>query len=104
MPNFTASIPHQLSRDEARRRIEQQVGVARQQSGNLIERLDHRWEGDTLHFTLAAMGQSVTGLCFVEDQVVRLEVELPWMLAMLAGSVRRQIETQGRELLGHRPG
>jgi putative polyhydroxyalkanoate system protein len=103
MANFTASIPHQLGRAEARRRIEQQLDVATQQFSGMVQRLDHRWEGDTLHFTLVAMGQSVSGLCFVEEEVVRLEVELPWMLAMLAGSVRQQIETQGRQLLGHRP-
>jgi putative polyhydroxyalkanoate system protein len=103
MANFTASIPHQLGRAEARRRIEEQVNVATQQYPGMVQRLDQRWEGDTLHFTLVAMGQSVSGLCIVEDQAVRLEVQLPWMLAMLAGSVRQQIETQGRQLLGHRP-
>jgi hypothetical protein len=34
---------------------------------------------------------------------VHLEIALPWMLAMLAGVVKKQIEHQGRILLGHHP-
>ena len=47
---------------------------------------------------LAALEQII-----VEEQMVRVEVALPWLFAMLAGSVKQQVEQQGRLMLGHQP-
>jgi putative polyhydroxyalkanoate system protein len=96
------SIPHQLGRDEARRRISEQVMRLQSQHGGMLERLEQRWEGDTLNFLMAAMGQSVTGTLRVLERSVDLDIALPWLLAMLAGSVKKQIETQGQKLLEQR--
>jgi putative polyhydroxyalkanoate system protein len=102
MQNLTINIPHQLSREEARRRIQGQIDQLRQQHGGMLSRLEDRWTGDRLDFTAAAMGVTVSGWAVVEDNVVRLEVVLPWLLAALAGPVKQRIEQQGRNLLGHR--
>ena len=69
--NLTMSIPHQLTRAEAKRRIEQGIAQARTQYGGMLSGLTENWEGDTLSFTLSAMGQSISGKAFVEDQAVR---------------------------------
>jgi len=98
MSNLTVSIPHQLSRVEAKQRVEQLIDQFRQQYGNL-GKIERRWDGDTLHFTLTAAGMSHTGQAFVEDQAVRVEIPLPWPLAMLAGNLKKQIEQEGRKLL-----
>ncbi len=99
MSRLTVNIPHQLSRAEARHRIQDQVAEVERHKGGVLSRLDHRWTGDTLDFTASALGQTLTGQVFVEDKVVRLEVVLPWMLAVLAGVVKQQIEQRGRHLL-----
>jgi hypothetical protein len=38
----------------------------------------------------------------VSDQDVRVTIAVPWMLSILAGTIRRSIEQQGRQLLGQR--
>ena len=43
---------------------------------------------------------NTSGQVFVEDQVVRLDIPLPWPLSMLAGGVKQRIEQEGRKLLG----
>src|SRR4051812_25219311 len=85
MSNLTATVPHKLTRDEAKRRIQDQLGQLRQQQGQLLQNLQETWTGDRMDFSVAAMGQTVTGHLVVEDQAVQVEVALPWMLAMLAG-------------------
>jgi hypothetical protein len=77
----------------------QQIDQLRRQHGGMLSRLEDRWTGDRLDFTVVALGATVTGQAFVEDQVVRLEVALPWLLAMLAGPVKHTLERQGRNLL-----
>jgi putative polyhydroxyalkanoate system protein len=101
MPNLTVTVPHQLSREEARRRIEEQINELRRQHGGTLSRLEDHWTGDRLDFTVGALGQTVTGHAVVEEHEVHVEVALPWLLAMLAGPVKQRIEQRGRNLLGH---
>jgi putative polyhydroxyalkanoate system protein len=102
MPDITVTIPHQLTRAEAKRRIQEGLGQARHQLGSLLGTIQERWEGDNLDVKITAAGQVITGRAMVNDQDVYVTIALPWMLAMLAGTVRRGIEQQGRQLLGHR--
>jgi hypothetical protein len=102
VPNLTLSIPHQLTRDEAKRRIREQLAEAQRQAGGLLGPVEERWDGYTLDAKFAAVGQTITARAVVEERTVEVSVALPWMLAMLAGSVRKGIEEQGRKLLGHR--
>jgi hypothetical protein len=97
--NLNISIPHQLTRAEARRRAQSQVAQLKQQHGSALGHLQDTWTGDTMAFTLHAAGITITGHVFVEDQAVRVEVPLPWPLATLLGGLRQQIEQQGRKLL-----
>lgn len=99
MPELTATIPHQLSRSEARRRIQQELAVVRQQYGAVITNLQESWSGDTMTFSLTAMGQAVSGRVTVQDHAVHLAVTLPWLLHLLAHSLKPKIEQKGRVLL-----
>jgi putative polyhydroxyalkanoate system protein len=93
------SIPHELGRAEARRRIEEGVGTLTSQIGAVGD-LKQAWEGDTLRFSLQAIGQTVTGLIAVAEREVRLEVTLPGIFGMIAGKVRSRLQSEGQILLG----
>jgi hypothetical protein len=99
MPNLTLSVPHQLTRAEAKRRMQEGLTRFQQQYGGLVGQVEHRWDGDTLDFQVSAAGQTVSGQATVDDHQVHLIVALPWMLAMLAGPIKKQLEQQGRHLL-----
>lgn len=99
MQNLTGSIPHRLTRDEARRRIQSEIANLRQQHGHLLHNLNETWTGDRLDFSMSAMGQSIRGNLVVGDRAVDIEVELPWLLAMLAGPVKQRVEREGQLLL-----
>jgi putative polyhydroxyalkanoate system protein len=103
MANITVSIPHQLTRAEARRRIENHITQLQEQYGSQLDHFDHRWNGDRLDFAAGVMGMSISGNLRVEDQVVNLEIALPWALATLAKTATQTIEQEGRKLLGNEP-
>jgi putative polyhydroxyalkanoate system protein len=102
MPNLTISIPHQLGRTEAKRRIDELASHLQDQSGGMFKGVQQRWDGDTLHFAVSAAGQSISGTALVNEQNVNLDIALPWMLSLLAGTVKKQVEQQARDLLGHK--
>lgn len=100
MPDMTASIPHQLTRDEAKRRIQEHVGIVRQQYGSMLTNLQETWTGDQMTFSVSAMGQAISGRLNVDDQAVHVAVALPWFLSMIAETIKPKIVEQGRVVLG----
>ncbi|HEX3678054.1 MAG TPA: polyhydroxyalkanoic acid system family protein [Sphingomicrobium sp.] len=91
-------LPHKLGKDEARRRIANNVhklqehipGGAQVQSG---------WAGDQLSLDVAAMGQSVTATIDVLEDKVHLKVLLPPMLGMFSSIIQGALERKGSVLL-----
>ena len=91
-------LPHNLGKDEARRRIANNVhkltehipGGAQVQSG---------WTGDQLNLDVAAMGQTVAATIDVQETKVHLKVLLPGMLGMFAGVIQGALQKKGGVLL-----
>ena len=94
----TVEIPHALGLAEARRRIDAGLGQLTQQIGSVGD-VTHAWEGDVLRFSLQAIGQTVTGTIAVEARVVRLEVHLPGIFAMVANKVKGRLRDEAQLLL-----
>ena len=92
-------IPHELGREEARRRLETGFSRIRQQALGQALSVDERWEEERLHFSAAAFGQTVTGKVDVFEKTVRIEVDLPWFLAAIAEKVQRRIKRESTLLL-----
>lgn len=96
---LTVDIPHQLTRAEARSRIENGFGRLGAQFGAGAGAIQHTWVGDRMDFSVAAMGQHITGALDVGDDAVRMEVNLPGFLAMIAGKVKERVKKEGQLLL-----
>ena len=91
-------IPHQLGKDAVRQRLDGGVGKI----GRLIPggaQVVHRWEGDTMVFTVDAMGQSIKSTATVFDDKVHAVVDLPGFLGLFAGKVREVIQAEAPKLL-----
>jgi len=97
---LTVEIPHDLGLQEARRRIEAGFGrLEHQFGGSGLAKLEKHWSGDRLSFQAQVLGQHLGGRLDVLAEVVRLEVELPPFLAMIAGSLKGRLQKEGQLLL-----
>ena len=95
------SIPHQLGREEAIRRL--RGGLTRAASSFPVLKVDEeRWDDDRMIFRVRAMGQAASGHIDVEDDHVRLEVTLPWLLQRFAEAAKSVISQRGNLLLTKR--
>jgi putative polyhydroxyalkanoate system protein len=91
-------LPHNLGKDEARRRIANNIhklgqhipGGAQVQSG---------WSGDQLNLDVTAMGQSIAATIDVMETKVHLKVLLPGMLGMIGSLIQGALQSQGHVLL-----
>lgn len=80
----TVTIPHRLTRAEARKRLEEGFERATGQMAGKAVALEQTWTGDHLDFVARVMGQAINGRIDVEDAAVQLAVDLPWLLASVA--------------------
>lgn len=91
-------LPHKLGKDEARRRIANNV----HRLGEHIPggaQVEHGWAGDQLNLNVAALGQAIQAQIDVEDAKVKLKVLLPGMLGMFAGPIQAMLQKKGNLLL-----
>ncbi|MFL6733185.1 MAG: polyhydroxyalkanoic acid system family protein [Sphingomicrobium sp.] len=96
--SISVDLPHQLGREEARRRI----------AGNVHKLTDHipggaqansSWAGDELTLNITAMGQSVEAKIDVQDALVRCQILLPPLLAMFAKPIEAMLRNKGADVL-----
>lgn len=96
---LVVNVPHELGRAEARRRVDAGVAQLIGQIG-AVGAITQTWREDVLHFSLVALGQTVTGLVAVEDREVRMEIILPGVLGLIASKLKGRIRNEGQVLLG----
>jgi hypothetical protein len=98
---LVVSIPHRLGREEARRRL--QAGLTRAATSMPVLKVDEeKWDGDRMIFRVRALGQAAAGHVDVEDDHVRVEVTLPWLLQRFAEVAQATIKNRGKLLLTKR--
>jgi hypothetical protein len=96
---LSVSIPHQLGRSEARRRIATGFNNFIRQVPGGGQAYSERWDGDRMNFSIAAMGQSVAGAVTVFENAVTIEIELPGLLGVIANAFRQHLQKAGQLLL-----
>lgn len=95
---ITLDIPHQLGKAGVRARLDGGIGRLGEKIPGGAQ-VEHHWTGDTLEFTVGALGQSVKCTAEVFDRHVHAVVDLPALLALFAGPLRAAIEKEGPKLL-----
>lgn len=91
-------IPHKMGRAAMRERLDGRIGQITSgiPGGGTVE---HRWEGDMMHVTVAAVGQAIACRLTVFDDKVHAVVALPPFLAMFSGQLKEMIEREAPKLL-----
>jgi len=96
---FVVSIPHQLGKAEAVRRLKSGLGSVQSNFGHLFTMQQESWTGEHLDFRISVLGQSASGSIDVADDHVKLEVLLPWLIAKLAEKLQPAIRKEGLLML-----
>ena len=95
---LTVDLPHKLGAEEARRRIERNVGRLSEHIPGGAQ-VGSRWDGDRLDLDIGAMGQQVKTQIDIQETVVRMTVMLPPALTFFRGMIEPLIRSQGAAML-----
>ena len=100
---LTVDLPHKLGAQEARRRIERNVGKLTDHIPGGAQ-VGSRWTGDRLDLDVGAMGQQVSAQIDIRETLVRMTVDLPPALAFFRGMIEPLIQSQGAAMLEDKSG
>jgi hypothetical protein len=99
MPDLNISIPHQLSQDEALRRLKSSIADAKKQYGDKIDELRETWNGYSGTLDVAVMGQKLAVVLTVNPSDVNVQSALPMIAMMFRGKIEAAIRQEGTKLL-----
>ncbi len=96
---LTITIPHQLGKEAARQRIDTSIAQVFEPLGRLASVERQQWAGDHLQFGIQLASHRMDGRIDVAENQVRIELDLPWLLATLGERVKGAIQKRGQILL-----
>jgi uncharacterized protein YhdP len=96
---ITITVPHKLGLETAKRRIASRLTKLQRDYVAKIAHSEITWAGDVAHVTVEALGSRASAQITVLADLVRVEVQLPWMLAALSGKVRDLVTRNADEVL-----
>ena len=93
-------IPHDLGREEAKRRMRARIGeLAGHIPGGMAEVASSWPAEDRMAVDVKALGQSVAATLDVGDTAIRVSLMLPPLLGMMAGRIAEVVQRKGGALL-----
>jgi hypothetical protein len=91
-------LPHKLGKEEAKRRIGNNIHLLHKQIPGGGEVKSH-WEGDTMKLTVAAMNDTIEADLTVFDDKVHCHFDLPGLLGMFAAPIAGMLKAKGSDIL-----
>ena len=97
MPKFGVRVPHTLSQEEARTRLERFAESL--QKDSRISDLEQSWEGDTLKFRFKTFGIPLEGGITIGEKELNLAGDLPFSAMMFKGKIESGVREKLEQLI-----
>ena len=95
----SVDVKHQLGAEEARRRVHEGVDALKEKYAEKLSIVTIVWTGMHADIKITAMGHALTGAMDFLPDCVRVSLELPLMLALLAEKAKGMIAQHTGDLL-----
>jgi putative polyhydroxyalkanoate system protein len=99
MPKFNVDVPHSLTQEEARSRLERFAESLQHKFQNQVSDLVQSWEGDTLRFSFKTFGIQLAGGIAVSDHDLKVTGDLPFSAMMFRGKIESSIREELERLV-----
>ncbi len=88
------AVPHNTTKENARRKVEERLGQLLSQFGGHAEDVSHQWDGDTLRFHGKARGLSLKGTAEVTEAAIVIDAKLPLIAMPFEGRIREAVQRE----------
>lgn len=97
--SIVMTFPHDLSVPDAKKRIAERFDLMKTQYVDKVGHAELAWVGDVAHLRASAIGQTATAEIEVQPATIRVEIQLPWLLAAMANKVEGILKRNAQETL-----
>lgn len=103
--SIVVTLPHNLGAEAAKTRIAERIDLLRRDYVDKLAYSEINWTGDRADLRVVAFGQTTTAQLDVMADALRIEVQLPWILAALSGKIQGVLTSNAQDSLkiGHTP-
>ena len=99
MASLEMTIPHQLSQDEALKRIKNLLSNTRKEHADMISNLEENWDGYNGQFSFSAKGYEISGNLNVQPSSIEISSKIPFAVSLFKGTITKLIRDKADELL-----
>lgn len=99
MSALNLNIPHQLSQEEALKRIKSLLTNLKEEQKDVISNVSENWNGEKGDFRFSAKGFDLAGNIQVNPSNVEINADLPFALSFFKGMIGSVITNKASELL-----
>ncbi len=92
-------VPHNLGAEAAKKRISERIEALRSAYIDKLGYAEISWTGDRADLRVVALGQTVTAQIDVLPDSLRIEAQLPWLLASLGNKIQGVLASNAKESL-----
>lgn len=96
---IVVTVSHSLGAAEAQRRIARGLEKGKTELGGLFSAFDADWKANHADLRLVALHQQITAGLDVFDDMVRVELSLPWYLSALQDKIAGALKSQSEKAL-----
>ncbi len=99
MAKISLSVTHDLGREEALQRLQNESDMLKRTFGDSVSDLQENWADTTLDFSLVAYGMTVSGDVLVDTAEVVTNIKLPMAALMFKGTIESRVRERLEKLL-----
>ncbi len=96
---ITITMPHSLGPDLAQQRVAEKVELLRREYVDKIAQSEVVWVANKANIRVTAFGQVTTAQLEVGPESLRIDVQLPWLLATLASRIQTSLASSAQDTL-----
>ena len=93
MPGFATEVPHQLGKEAALEKLKGFLEQVKERYAKEITEIEGNWSDNVLNYELTTFGIKIDGTLTVDDEVVKMEGNLPFAAMMFKGKITDSIRS-----------
>ena len=97
--SIIVSVPHNLGLEAAKKRVAERIEKMRRDYMDKVAQSEVNWSCDRADLRISAFGQTATAQVHVLADSLRIEVQLPFLLAVLSNKIHDVLTNNAKDAL-----
>lgn len=97
--SIVVTLPHDLGAEAAQKRVAERIELLRREYIDKLAYSEVNWTGARADLRVVAFGQTTIAQLDVQSDSLRIEVQLPWLLAALSNKIQGVLTSNAKDSL-----